>query len=89
MSTIRISGAMLRFVDYQRAVTVRGDSIRAALDELVAAYPALADVLFDRRNNLRTQHRLALNGEVLSGLFLDYPLDSRDEIDIITAISGG
>lgn len=89
MTTIKISGALLRFTDYRSTVAVGGDTVGAALAELVTLHPDLKLMLFAPDGRPRSTHRFAVNGEVLSGEFLGRPVTRTDRVDILTAIFGG
>jgi hypothetical protein len=89
MTTFKIYGALLRFADYHSMVTVEGDTVQSALNQLVTVHPALGGVLFDRSGALRRTHRFALNGELLAGQFLHQPVGPADRVDILLSVSGG
>ncbi|WP_204031801.1 MoaD/ThiS family protein, partial [Sinosporangium siamense] len=87
--TVRVSGSMLRFTDYESVLTVEGGTLRAALDHVIAAHPAMAEVLYGRDGALRRTFRVCLNGEVLGKDPLDTPIGPADHVDLLLAISGG
>ncbi|TDD87831.1 MoaD/ThiS family protein [Actinomadura rubrisoli] len=89
MTTFRVSGALLRFTDFQPRLRVADGTVQSAIDELVGRYPGMAEVLYDRNGRLRRTHRFALNGELLTGRFLHLEVGSDDQIDILLAVSGG
>lgn len=84
-----ITGALLRFTDYEPMLTLEADSLAAALERLTALYPDLRNVLYDRNGVVRLTHRLFLNGELVSRDELAQPIGPDDRVDIMTAISGG
>lgn len=87
---VKVRGILMRFTDYQREVTVGGDTVRAGLMDLCDKYPGLSDVLLDRGGDIRPTHLLALNGETLETPDdLERPAADDDRVDIVTAISGG
>jgi molybdopterin synthase sulfur carrier subunit len=86
---LRISGVLLRFTDYRSTITVDAPTVEAALTKLAAEHVPLRRVLFDRRGKVRATHRIFLNGEQLSTDELSHPAGASDEVDLITAISGG
>src|SRR5262249_60257179 len=62
---VRVSGALLRFTDYQRAISVDAPTVEEALVKLAGEYQPLRQVLFDREGRVRATQRVFLNGEQL------------------------
>ena len=87
--TFKLGGILLRFTGYRGRITVDAASLPEALEALVAEYPDLSPVLFDRDGQLRPTHRLFLNGEMLHAAQVNCPVRESDRVDILTAISGG
>lgn len=85
----RISGALLRFTDYRGVIDVDAPTVEAALVKLADAHRPLRNALFDRQGNLRGVHKIFLNGEQLTADQLTRPAGACDDVDVITAISGG
>ncbi len=85
----RIPGVLLRFTDYQSTIDVEAHTVEAALSKLVDAHAPLRKVLFDREGRLRAMHKVFLNGELLDDDQLARPAGANDQVDLITAISGG
>ena len=77
---VRVSGALLRFTDYQRVVHVDAPTVEAALVELAGEYQPLRKVLFDREGNVRATQRIFLNGEQLEPDQLASADDMKDLI---------
>ena len=86
---VRVSGALLRFTDYRRVITVAAPTVGAALTKLADEYLALKPVLFDREGRVRATHRIFLNGEPLKPEQLTRPAGDADSVDLLLAISGG
>jgi molybdopterin synthase sulfur carrier subunit len=87
---VKLSGVLLRFVNYQREVTVDdADTIATALDRVVSEYPALKPVLYDGSGNLRSAHQLFVNGDQVTRGDLRHPVAKDDTVDVLTAIAGG
>lgn len=86
---LRISGALLRFTDYRSVIEVEAPTVEAALVQLAEAHAAFKKVLFDREGRVRATHKVFLNGEQLTVDQLARPAGSSDQVDLITAISGG
>ena len=86
---VHVNGALLRFTDYQRVITVAAPTVEAALTKLAGEYRPLQTVLFDRRGRLRAAHRIFLNGDLLAPDQLASPADDTDSVELLLAISGG
>ena len=86
---VRVSGALLRFTDYQRVVNVDAPTVEAALDKLAGEYQPLRKVLFDREGNVRATQRIFLNGEQLEPDQLASAAGEADCVELLLAISGG
>jgi hypothetical protein len=86
---VRVSGALLRFTEYRRVVSVDAPTVRAALDKLAGEYQPLRKVLFDRAGNVRAAQRIFLNGEPLEADQLGVPAGESDCVELLLAISGG
>ena len=86
---VRVNGALLRFTEYQRAVTVTAPTVEAALTGLADEHRQLRTVLFDRRGRLRASHRIFLNGELPAPDELATPAGDADSVELHLAISGG
>jgi molybdopterin synthase sulfur carrier subunit len=85
----RFSGALLRFVDYERTVQVEADALGPALHRLEERHPQLRAVLRDGEGNVRRTHRIFLNGEQVGSADPELPLKETDEVEVLTAIAGG
>lgn len=86
---VRVSGALLRFTDYRRVISVEASTVEAALTRLAGEYGQLKGVLFDRGGNVRATHKIFLNGEPLEPDQLARPAGDADCVDLLLAISGG
>ncbi|MGI5239291.1 MoaD/ThiS family protein [Dactylosporangium sp. CA-139066] len=86
---IRFSGLLLRFVDYQRTVTLPACTLGEALALLESSHPRLRPVLQDNTGRLRGTHRMFVNGELVPRPTDATPLDDNDEVEFLTAIAGG
>lgn len=86
---VRVSGALLRFTDYQRVISVDAPTVGAALVELAGEYQPLGKVLFDREGNVRATHSIFLNGDQLEPDQLASPAGDADCVELLLAISGG
>jgi hypothetical protein len=86
---IRVSGALLRFTDYRRAIDVDAPTVEEALVKLTGEYQPLRKVLFDREGKVRATHKVFLNGEQLDSDHLASRAGDADSVDLLLAISGG
>ncbi len=86
---VRVNGALLRFTDYRRVISVAAPTVEAALTKLADQYESLGPVLFDRLGRVRGAHRIFLNGELLEPDKLASPAGDADSVDLLLAISGG
>ena len=86
---VRVNGALLRFTDYRRVISVAAPTVESALSRLADEYQPLRTVLFDRHGRLRATHKIFLNGEALEPEQLTSPAGDADSVDLLLAISGG
>ncbi len=86
---VRVNGALLRFTDYRRTISVAAPTVAAGLSRLADEYQPLRKVLFDREGKVRATHRVFLNGEPLATQELSSPAGEGDSVDLLLAISGG
>ena len=86
---IVLSGNLRRYTDFEGEVEVTASSVLEALNALVQRHPDLQPVLFEGNGQVRSVHRLYLNGDVLEIDEIDHTLDADDELGILTAIAGG
>jgi molybdopterin converting factor small subunit len=86
---VRVNGALLRFTDYRRVISVAAPTVEAALTALADQYQPLRKVLFDREGKVRATHKIFLNGSPIGRDELDSPAGDSDSVDLLLAISGG
>ena len=86
---VHVNGALLRFTDYRRDISVAAPTVEAALTKLADEYRPLQTVLFDRMGRLRGTHRIFLNGELVAPDELASPTGDDDSVDLLLPISGG
>ncbi len=51
---VRVNGALLRFTDYRRTISVAAPTVAAGLSRLADEYQPLRKVLFDREGKVRS-----------------------------------
>ncbi|MFZ5593904.1 MAG: MoaD/ThiS family protein [Pseudomonadota bacterium] len=86
---ISFSGTLLRFVNFQKNISIDAQTARDALDKLVSLYPQTRHVIYDAEGKVRQVHQIFLNGKQLRADDLNNPVRADDQLDILTAIAGG
>ncbi len=90
MPKIKIPTPLRYYTDQQAEVTVQASTVAAAMQALVAQYPALKPHLYNGDGQLRPFVNLFLNRKNIRDLQgLETPLDEKDELMIIPSIAGG
>ncbi len=90
MPNIRIPTPLRAYTAGQSEVSVQGDTVGDALDDLVRQYPALRQHLFNGDSRLRPFVNLFLNEENVRELQgLNTPMNAGDRLMIIPSIAGG
>ncbi|GAB4278501.1 MAG: hypothetical protein Kow0080_30200 [Candidatus Promineifilaceae bacterium] len=84
-----LSGNLRRYTDFEGEVELDATTVSEALNALITKFPDLKPVIFDGAGNLRSVHRLFINGDVLETGDTDRSLSPTDELGILTAIAGG
>jgi MoaD family protein len=73
----------------KNVIETKGDTVKAALDDLCAQFPALAGKIFDR-GQVRMHLNIFLNEEDIRYLNeLSTKLKDGDALDIIPSVAGG
>ena len=73
-----------------RRISVSGESLRDALDDLKRRYPTVAIHLFDETGDFREHVLCFLNDVNFRWLdSLDHPINDGDTIIVLQAVSGG
>jgi molybdopterin synthase sulfur carrier subunit len=86
---VSFSGTLLRFVDFQKTVSVEAESVEQALRSVTHLYPNSASVLYDSEGKLRQVHQIFLNGKQIRPDQVRQAVSPNDRLDILTAIAGG
>lgn len=90
MPTLRIPTPLRPYTEGQTEVSLQGDTVGAALDDLTGRYPALRQHLFTEAGELRAFVNLFLNEEDVRTMGgVDTPLDETDKLLLIPSIAGG
>jgi sulfur-carrier protein len=86
---IRLSGTLLRFVDFQKELRIDAPTVKAGIVQMAEQYPEVGKALLDKLGQVRATHRIFVNGETVERAQIDRAVSSEDVIDILTAITGG
>lgn len=90
MPSIRIPTPLRPFVNHHVEVEVKGETVSAAIHNLVNQYPQIGKHIFTETGNLRAYVNLFLNDEDIRHLQgLHTPLAETDRLMIIPSIAGG
>jgi molybdopterin converting factor small subunit len=90
MATLRIPTPLRPYADGQSEVPVQGETVGAALDDLIGRYPALKTHLMNGDGQLRPFVNLFLgenNVRELQGT--QTPINEDDRLMLIPSIAGG
>jgi sulfur-carrier protein len=86
---LSFSGTLLRFVNFQKNITIDAATANDALSMLSITYPKARQVIYDGDGKVRQVHQLFLNGKQLRAEDMNNTLKPSDQLDILTAIAGG
>lgn len=89
---VKVSGNLARFVDYKRELeigVVEGDTIKDVFVKLVAQYPALKNIIYDKSSQVKKGYLVSLNGQKIDVNASENLVENGDSLDIFTAIAGG
>ncbi len=89
MPRVVFTSNLQRYVDCPER-TVRGATVRAALEEVFSRQPGVRDYVLDDQGHLRRHVHIFVDGQrVADGVRLDQPVDKSSEIYVMQALSGG
>ena len=89
MATIKIPSPLRAYTENQAVITVGGETIGAALDDLTSRYPELRQHLYEG-DQLRNFVNVFLGDEDVRFLDgMDTEIDADDSLRIIPSIAGG
>ncbi len=90
MPVVKIPNPLRPYVNGQAEVPVRGATVGAALEDMLAQYPAFRPHLCKDDGSLRAFVNLFLDKNNIRDLQgLDTPLKSGDILNLIPSIAGG
>jgi molybdopterin converting factor small subunit len=84
---VHIPGPLLSYTSQRNDVEAYGSTIAEMLDDLNRQFPGIRFRMIDEQNSIRPHMKIFVNGEQIWGL--DTALESRDEVYILQALSGG
>jgi molybdopterin converting factor small subunit len=83
---IKLSQVFKLLADNQEAIEVNGNTVRECLNDFIRLYPAARNWIFDKDTLVSL---VLLNGQTLPPQDLDTRVAEKDEIYLLTMISGG
>lgn len=86
---ISFSGTLLRFVGFQRTLSLEAGTVAEALAAVAARFPQARPVIYDGEGQVRQVHQIFVNGKQLPAKELGHPIAASDRVDLLTAIAGG
>lgn len=90
MITLKIPTPLRTYTNGQTEIGVQGGTVAAAMNDLVAQFPALRPHLFNGNAELRPFVNLFINSENIKDLHgLATPLEDGDRLMLIPSIAGG
>jgi molybdopterin converting factor small subunit len=90
MTVVSLPTPLRPYAQGQKEISVRGDSVRSALDDLVRQHPGLRPHLFDEQGSLRAYVNIFRNQEdVRNQQGMDTVLEPPDRLLIVPSIAGG
>jgi len=90
MPSIRIPTPLRSYTQNQVEVTVQGENVAQAMEDLVRLYPALRTHLYNSAGQLRPFVNLFLNETNVRDLQgMETPLQAGDRLLLIPSIAGG
>jgi molybdopterin synthase sulfur carrier subunit len=86
MAKVILTGSIRQRAGGLGAVEVGGATVKAAIDALEQAHPALRGWVLDEQGAVRRHIKLFLRGTAVA---LDAPIGADEELYVVAAISGG
>jgi len=90
MPTLRIPTPLRTYTGGESEITLQGETIEQAMNDLIEQHPAIKPHLFNDGGSLRPFVNLFLDDENIRDLQgLDTPLSESDRLLLIPSIAGG
>ena len=86
---IQFSGTLLRFVNFQKTLTLDAATVEDALATVAHDFPQARPVIYDGQGNVRRVHQIFLNGKQLAREEFGTTVAPSDCVELLTAIAGG
>lgn len=86
---IHVASFAHEYTSGRKIVEAQGDTVGGCLDNLVAQFPVIGEVLFDGEGRLRDYLQVYVNGELAYPLDLSLPVRDGGQIHILRMIAGG
>lgn len=86
---INFSGALLRFVNFQKSMKLDAGTVGEALATVAGKFPQAQAVIYDADGQVRKVHQVFVNGQQLGAGDMGRALAASDRVDLMTAIAGG
>lgn len=84
---VHIPSPLLSYTNQRNDIEASGSTIAEMLDDLNRQFPGIRFRMIDEQDSIRPHMKIFVNGEQVWKL--DMALESRDEIYILQALSGG
>jgi sulfur-carrier protein len=84
---VHIPSPLLSYTNRRNDVEASGSTIAEMLDDLNRQFPGIRFRMIDEQDSIRPHMKIFVNGEQVWRL--DTALESRDEVYILQALSGG
>ncbi|HEX7475337.1 MAG TPA: MoaD/ThiS family protein [Dehalococcoidales bacterium] len=90
MSTkVHLYSNLQRYTQNQSVVEVEGASVGQCLGNLVARYPGLNKIIFDKNRNLLSNIYISVNLNSAQSEPLEKPIGENDQLYVILIVAGG
>lgn len=86
MVQLQLSSALARLTEGQARMLLPGHTVGEVLRAVESEHPAIRGWILDEQGQVRRHVNVFVNGERKS---LDDPVEDRDEVFVLPAISGG
>ncbi len=90
MAVIRIPAALRSYVNGQAEVTVRGETVGAAFEDLLMQFPSLRPQMINSEGKTRSFVNLFVGENNIKDLQgLDTPIETNTKILLVPSVAGG
>jgi sulfur carrier protein ThiS len=86
---IHISQYFSPYTNNQQVAKVNGSTVGECLNDLTKQFPALKQVLFDKKGRLYHYYDVFINGESVYPNVQQAPVKDSDKLNIVWIIQGG